>query len=177
MTQMIKDNTEKELSDKIDQEKRRKNLIIFNISEPEDLEPGAREENDRTFCENMFVEKLNVDNVKIKKVIRIGKKRENSGRPRPLLVWLEQDHEPWVILKNARKLNDVADARFKKIRIAKDLTQKQQQVENELYSKLRRNREQGEDGWYINRGRLIRGREAGGGRYQCERDGGGDEEN
>ena len=54
---------------------------------------------------------------------------------------LEQDHEPWVVLKNARKLNDVADTRFKKIRIAKDLTQKQQQVENELYSKLRRKRE------------------------------------
>ena len=53
VTQMIKDNMEKELSDKIDKEKRRKNLIIFNISEPEDLEPGAREENDRTFCENV----------------------------------------------------------------------------------------------------------------------------
>ena len=51
----------------IDEEKRRKNLIIFNISEPEDLEPGAREENDKAFCENMSVEKLNVDNVKIKK--------------------------------------------------------------------------------------------------------------
>ena len=69
MTQLIKNNIEKDLSGKIDEEKRRKNLIIFNISEPEDLEPGATEENDRTFCENMFVEKLNVDNVKIKKVI------------------------------------------------------------------------------------------------------------
>ena len=49
-------------------------MIIFNISEPEDLEPGAREENDRTFCENMFVEKLNVDNVKIKKVNQDWKK-------------------------------------------------------------------------------------------------------
>ena len=116
-------------------------MIIFDVSEPEDLEPGAREENDRTFCENMFVEKLNFDNVKIKKVIRIGKKRENSKRPRPLIVRLEQDHEPWVVLKNVRKLNDVADTRFKKIRIAKDLMQKQQQVQNELYSKLRRKRE------------------------------------
>ena len=44
-----------------------KNVIIFNISEPDDLEPEAREENDRTFCENIFVEKLNVDNVKITK--------------------------------------------------------------------------------------------------------------
>ena len=50
------------------------------------------------------MEKLNVDNVKIKKVIRIGKKRENSERPRPLIVRLEQDDEPWVVLKNARKL-------------------------------------------------------------------------
>ena len=79
-------------------------------------------------------------------MIRIGKKRENSERPRPLIVRLEQDHEPWVVLKNARKLNDVADTKFKKIRIAKDLTQKQLQVENELNSKLRRKRKQGEDG-------------------------------
>ena len=151
-------------------------MIIFNISEPEDLEPGAREENDRAFCENMFVEKLNVDNVKIQKVIRIGKKRENSESPL-LTVRLEQDHEPWVVLKNARKLNDVADTKFKKIKIAKDLTQKQQQVENELNSKLRRKREQGEDGWYISRGRLIHRREAGIGQYQRERDGGGGEGN
>ena len=51
-------------------------MIIFNISEP-----GAREENDRTFCENMFVEKLNVDNVKIKKVNGLEKREKIQKGP------------------------------------------------------------------------------------------------
>ena len=77
----------------------------------------------------MFVEKLNVDNMKIKNVIRIGKKRENSERPRPLIVRLEQEHELWIILGNARRLTDEEGEVlvFKRIRIAKDVTPKQQE--------------------------------------------------
>ena len=46
-------------------------------------------------------------------------------------------------------LNDEESEVFKRIRIAKDLTPKQQEHERELYNQLKEKRETGEDGWYI----------------------------
>ena len=52
------------------------------------------------------------------------KRTENSNRPRPIIVRMEQDHEPWIILRNGRRLNDEENEVFKRIRIAKDLIAK-----------------------------------------------------
>ena len=70
---------------------------------------------------------------------------------------LEQDHEPWIILRNARRLNDEESEVFTRIRIAKDLTPKQHEHGRELYNQLKEKREISEDGWYISRGQLVRG--------------------
>ena len=52
----------------------RKNRIILNVvQQGEDVDSGVREERYKQFCERIFAEKLNVSDVKIEKIIRIGK--------------------------------------------------------------------------------------------------------
>ena len=70
---------------------------------------------------------------------------------------MEQDHEPWIILRNTRRLNDEENEVLKRIRIAKDLTPKQKEHERELYNQHKEKRETGVGGWYVSRGRLVRG--------------------
>ena len=74
---------EEEISNKLEEEKRRKCLIIFNVVEQgEDVDSGVREVRAKQFCEEIFAEKLNVSDMKVEKVIRIGKITENSNRTR-----------------------------------------------------------------------------------------------
>ena len=52
------------------------------VEHGEDVDSGVREERDKQFCEEIFAEKINVSDVKVEKVIQIGKRTKNSNRTR-----------------------------------------------------------------------------------------------
>jgi hypothetical protein len=158
--EIIEKTCNEKIEEKFEQEKRRKNLIIFNVKEQDqELSPKDKEIKDMEFCEKLFGEedKLNVEGIGIRKVIRIGKRNTENNRPRPIIVKLEEDHQPWIILKNSRNLRAHRDENVRSIRIAKDLTMMQREEEKKLYEELKERRERGEEGWYIKSGKLVRG--------------------
>lgn len=65
----------------------------------------------------------------IKKVIRLGKLREEGGnRNRPILVKLTDEDEKWTIVKRAKMLKNESDPIKKKVGIALDPTMKEREI-------------------------------------------------
>ena len=73
--------------EELERDKRKKNLVIFNLGESEVGEPEGRYEEDEKICIVIFRDVLGIGNSKIEKAIRLGKKI--MGKKRALLVRLE----------------------------------------------------------------------------------------
>ena len=85
---MLKDEREKE-----------NNLVIYNIAESSSENPNIRESYDTEVVHDIFYHGMQTENYYINKVIRLGKKTEESNKPRPILVKLSNPREKWNIIK------------------------------------------------------------------------------
>ena len=122
-----------------DRDKRKNNLVIYNMKESQDENPIEREKEDENECGNLFVESLKVENFNIVKVIRLGKRGEGTnGAPRPLLVKLDSEHEKWRILKHAKNLKHEEDTERKKIGISRDMTFKERDHEKKTENRTKK---------------------------------------
>lgn len=135
------------------------NLVLFNVKEPDGDDDRSSERKDRDNCDKIFTQGvgLRASDYNITTLYRLGKKnRENdSGKPRPLLVKLERTEQKWNILKNAKNLAR-EEGELKRCIIAPDLTRKEREIDFRLRTELRRKRENGESGWFIKSGKLIK---------------------
>jgi FtsZ-binding cell division protein ZapB len=144
-----------------ERKKRQKNLVIYRVKESRREQGSEREQDDMQFCQELFKEGIKIENVKIEKVIRLGKV-QNDGereRPRPILVKLEESKVKWEILKKARELRNANLEVHRETIIAPDLTPRERERDRELREELMQKRRCGESGWYIRRGELVRGSE------------------
>ena len=159
--------------------RRKNNIVLYNMKESQNTNPKDREAEDESECRKLFNESLQIGNINIVKVIRLGKREETqesesneeaqpqadaqpqtlSLRKRPLLVKLNNEHDKWKILKNAKNLKHEQREERKNIGISKDLTKKEREQEKKLRTELKRRRDQGEQGWFIKNGVLLRARE------------------
>ena len=67
-------------------EDRESNIIIFNAKESSDPSPGKRKFQDEQFFNKLCVESLKIPKLKTRNLIRLGKKSEEMGKPRPLKI-------------------------------------------------------------------------------------------
>ena len=94
------------------------------MTESEKNTAGEREIEDQEFCEEMFSNALNVPEVQIEKIFRLGYKV--NGKERPLVAGFKDAEIKWNVLKKNKMLKDSTN-----IRIRDDQTKK----EREYYAK------------------------------------------
>lgn len=146
------DKSERQREEKEDRERRRKNLIVFNMPESDKQLGKDREKEDVERCDLVFNNILQVEGCKIEKVFRLGKKQE--GKIRPTLVKLEEEHSKWHIISKAKNLKQEEDEVIKRLIIALDMTPQQREEDFKLRQELRRKREEGES-CYIKKGKIV----------------------
>ncbi|KAK4319993.1 hypothetical protein Pmani_009115 [Petrolisthes manimaculis] len=140
------------LQEKEEREKRKNNLILFNVPESNKEEGKDREKEDVEVCEDLFSRNLQVESFRIEKVIRLGKKTQ--GRHRPTMVKMEEEKTKWHIVAQGKKLRDSTNAVIQKIGIAPDLTREQREEQKRLRNLLDEKRLRG-GRWGIRRGRVV----------------------
>ena len=100
----------------------------------------------------MINEGLEIEDLSIKTIVRLGKKEE--GRTRLLKVALESVKRKREILTKAKKLREAE--RWKKVFVTPDLTPKERQQNKVLREELKRRTEEGEECLVIRRGKITR---------------------
>ena len=87
----------------INTRKRENNLILYNVIECEDQDLNARIRWDEEIVADI-ADFLDVRNIEILKVRRLGKKREDPNVSRPMLVVLGNKKQKWAILGKGKIL-------------------------------------------------------------------------
>lgn len=138
--------------EELEKERRKKNLLIFNLEESNADEPGKRYQDDMAKCTKIFTHELEIQDLLVEKLIRMGKKQEN--RRRPLLVKLGSETDRNTILSQARKMRNSVE--FERVYLAKDLTEVERETDRKLREELREKRDKEEGKFMIRRGKVIK---------------------
>ena len=85
-----------------DKERRKNNLVLFNLNESRKEIQIAKNEDDEAECRRIFVE-VGVEGCTVEHMFRLGRPNDN-GKHRPLLVKLSAEKEKWTILSRAKRL-------------------------------------------------------------------------
>ena len=88
-----------------DNERRKLNLVIFNMEESRDRDAVKRIDHDRRACKELFEEGLGIEDYKIERIDRLG--RIMTGKERPILVRVRSEEERWSILRRNTELRKV----------------------------------------------------------------------
>lgn len=136
----------------LEKEKRRKNLVIYNIRESEEEDTGKRYGEDEEKCRRLITGELGVDTTGLKQLIRLGGKQNN--KPRPLLIKFTEEDKPTQILKEAKRLR--YSKTFVRVYIARDLTKAEREKEKSLREEIKEKRNEGNDWYTIRNGRIIK---------------------
>lgn len=156
-----------------EKERKKMNLIIFNVEETEYTCRQERIDSELDICANIFANvQSEVKKEDIVETFRLGKYRKPEGRgeaeavttqdiatqnrrkPRPLLVKLKDERAKWEIIKNAQRIRYSRVEAFKALWIVPDLTMRERERDHELRRALQEKRDAGEEGWFIKKGRL-----------------------
>ncbi|KAK4311951.1 hypothetical protein Pmani_016582 [Petrolisthes manimaculis] len=149
------------IKEKEERDRRKNNLVMHNIEEPNNMNEKELYDHDLAVCMDIFGNEIGerIEEGEIVDIARLGKKEEEgenqNRRPRCLLIKMKEPEKKWSIIKNA-KIKTKRKNEYKRVFIQPDLTRSEREKEKELREKLREKREQGEEGWYIRRGQLER---------------------
>ncbi|KAK3877486.1 hypothetical protein Pcinc_017812 [Petrolisthes cinctipes] len=150
------------IKEKEERDRRKNNLVIHNIEEPNNMNEKELYDHDLAICMDIFGNEIGepIEEGDIVSITRLGKKEEEgenqNPRPRCLLIKMKEPEKKWSILKNAKKMKTTRKNEYKRVFIQPDLTKSERAKDKESREKLREKREQGEEGWYIKRGQLER---------------------
>ncbi|KAI5638611.1 hypothetical protein NE865_08803 [Phthorimaea operculella] len=115
---------------------RKRNLIIYGITEPESSNPKERISLDKSRVTDVLKQVLE-DRPEPKRTMRVGKYRPDNNRP--IKVHLESEETVKLVLRNKSNIKD------KSIKIFSDQTPFQQKHFKELKAELQRRTENGEE--------------------------------
>ena len=139
--------------EEIEKERKKKNIIVFNLKESTEEEADNRIKEDLNKCGKIFTNELDIQDLTIEKVIRIGKKKDNGNRP--LIIKLGTETDRNTVLSKAKRLRYSKE--FDRVYLAKDMTEAEREKDKKLRQELNEKRNRKEDGWYvIRRGKVMR---------------------
>lgn len=141
----IKEEIKEDLREEEDRKSRKNNLVLYRIPEKKTEEETTQ--NDLNTCKKVFTEVLEVREIEITEVKRLGK--PTQGKSRPLLVKVSDPETKFTILREAKKLRNARDKEMADISISSDMTRKQREVLFTLRNELKEKRDQGDFSWYI----------------------------
>lgn len=144
----IKEEVKQHLEHENLKESKKNNLIILRLPEQETEDPTEEQEKDETAVKKIFdttnpelkaeMEKV-LQNNKIK---RLGKKKNDTTKPRPIKVTLPDTEMKTQIFRGCKNLRDSA---FRNISIQNDLTFEEREANFKLRQQLRERKEKGEE--------------------------------
>ena len=138
------------LKDDRDTEEKQKNLVFFGVPEvnaQSDNKDTKKKDHEKVTDIVCFVNKdCEPEDLKNCTVFRIGKRKEDSDRPRPIKVTFDSFEQKRKTLKNARNLKDY---KIKNIGISPDKTQKDIEEDRRLRTELRRKKESDQENEYM----------------------------
>lgn len=127
------------VNDKLEEYKdsmsRRNNVIIFKAEESTDNEPSKRKEIDQGVIEGLC-RITGVSQEAVKNVTRLGKKKEDSDKPRPMRVIFDGEKSKSQFMANLKNLAE-AEEKFKQLSIVHDMTKKERQEGWEKYNQVK----------------------------------------
>ncbi|KAG0722871.1 hypothetical protein GWK47_043731 [Chionoecetes opilio] len=126
LVRRVTERMNENLEEREDQERRRKNVMMFNVEESE--------KDDKELCEYVFKEKLGVEGVEVVKVYRLGTK--SRGRERPMVACLSDGYVKWDIIKRSKELRNAREDSIRKIGLAVDKTKREREEDALLKEKL-----------------------------------------
>ncbi|KAK3887870.1 hypothetical protein Pcinc_008020 [Petrolisthes cinctipes] len=141
------------LEEEREREKKRNNIIMFNVPESRKTEISEITYEDRERCEEIFQGKLGVKDVKIQRIFRIG--RITTGKVRPVIMEMNEVGIKWELVKRSKKLKNDDDQVTQKIIIAPDLTKREREENDRLREESRHKRQNGGQ-WIIRKGKVVR---------------------
>ena len=142
--------------EEFDREKRKKNLLFFNLIESTKNEATGRYKDDENIFREIVVNELAMMHIVPDKLIRLGKRME--GRRRPLLIKLKEEEEKRGILQNAKKLRN--SSKYPRVYIGRDQTRDEREREKELRQEIKDKNNNESEGLFIRRGKIVRRLEA-----------------
>ncbi|XP_068235814.1 uncharacterized protein PF3D7_1120000-like [Palaemon carinicauda] len=155
--EVVKSKVLQELEEEEEKRRRVCNLVIYNVPESEREEAEERKTEDTNWCQDIFRNSLELDQIEMEQVIRLGKRNEGGrGRPRPVLIKFKNEEMKWKILKSAKKLKHEQNPLKKRVGITKDMTKKEREAMAKLREELKEKQDNGENGWMIKNGKLLR---------------------
>ena len=147
-----------EVEQKLEQFKRRKNIIIYALPEYEGRDENERDRIETDNLKQIFRE-INVD-IDTFKIIRLGK-QFTRNKIRPVKVELKEESEKYKILKKPANIRNTEAEKFKRVIITTDMTLKQRELEKILREELKVRREAGERNIKIKGCKIVKSREEG----------------
>ena len=111
---MTMDTASKVVDEYCDLERRKYNLIAFNVPESKSIEPSQRKAEDRELFKSL-TDDIGVDSVEIIDVVRLDTSTPNKLRPLRI-KFANLNHRMYVLI-NAKKLQDSSSDAFKGIYI------------------------------------------------------------
>ena len=141
--------------DKLKQ-KKKTNLIIFNVPESNSIESEEITQHNRTMTLKVLnsILKLGDIETKVKRVIRLGRKRSEETS-RPIKVVFDEPDTKYKFLQSAYKIQNSDDEMIKKVQIANDRTPKEIEEYKKLRAELERRTQEGEVNLKIRRGKIV----------------------
>ena len=134
----------------IEKDKRKLNLVVYNLPEKSDGDVNVRNMHDVTTFVDIVKDCLGLD-VHVSKSYRAG--RMTSERPRTLVLTLDNLEKKIEILENAYKLS--RSSKWKRVYIAPDRTLKEREEHKKLRDELKKRKEDGEENIFIHKGKII----------------------
>ncbi|MEW8548754.1 MAG: hypothetical protein AB2693_35075 [Candidatus Thiodiazotropha sp.] len=145
------------LSERADQEKRKFNLICSNLRESDKTSPSERRADDLELMQDLLLNKLEVDSsIEITELVRLGKRGNESNRPRPLRFRVQDLESKNILLRAGKYLRNSSDESVKDIYITPDLTKNQRDEAYKLRQEKKLREEKGEVNLRIVRGKIIK---------------------
>lgn len=136
--------------ERIERDSKKKNLIIFNLSESKKDVPRDRFEEDKDACLEL-VTAIGVEDVKFGNLIRLG--RKTADKVRPLLVKFEEEKHIKAILLGKNSLRGTE--KFCQVYVDKDMSKEERENMKKLREELYAKRELGNAHYVISRGRVV----------------------
>ena len=141
----------------IEREKRKNNLVLFNVPEPEEGDDARNKAADVATVQKLWRDELNLDVIP-KAPTRLGSKQST---PRPLRVEVTSDPSRLSVLRKAKTLVQSKNEIAKKIFIKRDITPMQRAEEKRLLKLRDEKREEAKKkgdmsaNWVIRRRRVV----------------------
>ena len=153
MVRRVTERVFENMEERDEREKRKRNVIMFNVKESSKEDVKEREKEDIEMCEHVFRDKLGVEGAQVEKAYRLGKRER--GKERPLVACLSDVYAKWGVVKRSKELRYVQEEEIRNIRIGVDKTKKEREEEALLREELQEKRREGGQ-WIIKKGKVVR---------------------